>query len=394
MRNQCLNRLEAFLTYLNKKHLLKWSHQVRLESNHLLWFKEANRYLLVSEDLKVLLDLYFKCQSKSMFVSEFSNLKIEYPHTAETYYEDISSLLSKIKDDIKQEIEREHLPSIPLNLFKTYYQFGNIGIAVYYDSQETHQLIHSALSHAIISEKQAAVTDFHIFEKQKQLFLFKNGFCVGHYLKNQYYLLQGRFWLELINTLYSKTEDDWAATLHASTICTQDEAVMLIGESGNGKSTLSAILMAHGFDLLCDDLTPLSAKNLMLYRTPAGISIKEGAFKTMGKLFPEFNEIPSSISPSKNINHRYVAPKNPFGNNNSRGCNKLIYVKYDPAAESSMAAIPTENILEVLISDSWISPLPANAKLFMKWVQQIKCYKLTYSSNAFAVDHIEKLILK
>lgn len=48
-------------------------------------------------------------------------------------------------------------------------------------------------------------------------------------------------------------------SLHASVVARGDRALAIVGESGAGKSTAAAALCArHGFELLCDDISPLT----------------------------------------------------------------------------------------------------------------------------------------
>ena len=115
-------------------------------------------------------------------------------------------------------------------------------------------------------------TQFDIFKIDHNLYLFKDGNYIGRYKTNEFHLLQGRFALELTNSIFNLDIEQWIATFHASTITYKKEAIMIIGDSGNGKSTLSALLMANGFDVLADDFTPMY-KDLNLYRYPAAISL-------------------------------------------------------------------------------------------------------------------------
>jgi len=182
------------------------------------------------------------------------------------------------------------------------------------------------------------------------------------------------------------------ATFHASTISNKEEAIMIIGGSGNGKSTLSAVLMAHGFDLLADDFTPMLAKNQHLYRFPAAISIKKGAFALIGGLFDGFDALESEVSTSKHTTVKYLPPSKPFKSSKKHfECRKLVMVKYTSDVKSELRECSPEKILQTFIPDSWISPKPEHSKQFLDWLKDLKLYELTYSDNDFAVAKFKEL---
>ena len=101
--------------------------------------------------------------------------------------------------------------------------------------------------------------------------------------------------MELICLISNTTEQDWLGTFHASTISNGKEAIMLIGDSGNGKSTLSTLLITNGFHLVADDLTPMLSENQHVYNFPAAVSIKQGAFDVLRPLIKNFDSYPSVI---------------------------------------------------------------------------------------------------
>ena len=79
-------------------------------------------------------------------------------------------------------------------------------------------------------------------------------------------------------------EDKWSGFLHASTVSKANNAFVIIGESGSGKSTSCAILSKNGYDLIADDITPLS-RDGKIGNFPNAISIKEPSFNKIDNLF-------------------------------------------------------------------------------------------------------------
>ncbi|WP_299396397.1 hypothetical protein [uncultured Gelidibacter sp.] len=364
---------------------------VKLDNNYVLWFESSNQYIVVSALIKDLLDVYFQTANKSSFIYLLGQKNISQAD-ALSYYQNIHNLITSSNSTVKETSVPESIfPKKSVNTIK-HYKFGNIQISVSYSSLEIENLIHPQWSHTAVDHNPNPSVSFHILKDENNLFLVRNEKCIGYYHTDSYHLLQGQFALQIINTLYNKTESDWIATFHASTVCNENEAIMIIGASGNGKSTLSAVLMDSGIDVLADDFTPLLAKDKMVYRYPSGISVKQGAFEMLNQLYSEFEKFPLYKSTSKKVNVKYIPPVKDFESGIPHlPCKKIVYVKYDSNGQSSLNKVRTEKILETLVPESWISPLASNAKLFLEWIKELQCYELTYSDNDIAVSKFNEL---
>ncbi|MBJ7879189.1 hypothetical protein [Gelidibacter salicanalis] len=366
-------------------------YTVQLGSNYVLWFENSNQYIVVSEMIKDLLEVFLLFPSKSTFIEVLVQQQM-LEEQATSFYKDIKRLLENANTNVEPPTTNNCTASISQPNIVKRYQFGDYALSVNYGSSVIENLIHPQWAHAAINHNNAPPTAFDLFQEEGQLYLFKNGAYIGDYIDTEYHLLQGQFSFQLINSIYNKVESDWIATFHASTVCNDQEAIMIIGASGNGKSTLSAVLMASGIDVLADDFTPLSAKNKEVYRFPSGISVKQGAFKMLELLFPDFEHYPLHKSTSKDVNIKYIPPIKTLNEGVPHvPCKKIVYVKYDPNAKSSLQEITTEKILETLIPESWLSPVASNAELFLEWLKDLKCYELIYSDNAMAVSKFKEL---
>ena len=93
--------------------------------------------------------------------------------------------------------------------------------------------------------------------------------------------------MKIIECIYNKNEAEWMGVFNASAINFKDENILILGDSGNGKSTSLALLQAQGFQCIADDFVPIDqAQNV--YSFPAGISIKK---KTVSVLLKELSLI-------------------------------------------------------------------------------------------------------
>lgn len=360
--------------------------------NYVSWFKASNSYSVISNKTYQLLITYLHSETEDDF------FQYDHKHQSVTKQE-LVTLNHEFSCFLEEMNATPLLPKteafslkIPESKITNYYDFGDTQFTINYSSEKVRQLIHPKLQHGTVAKNNRDAVTFDIFVNDSFLHLYKNRSFIGSYETKNFHFLQGKFSMQLLEVLYNTTESDWLATFHASTICNDKEAIMIIGDSGNGKSTLSAVLMAHGYDLLADDFTPMLAETQHLYRNPAAISIKKGAFSMMETLFEDFNSLQPAINTSKQITVKYVPPSNSFKNSKKHfECHKIVLVNYNSDGVSELTEIPSEKLLQILIPDSWISPKDEHSKLFLHWLSTLKFYELSYSSNDFALANFDKL---
>jgi len=376
------------------KNNLAQTYTQLIGQNYILWFKKSNSYIILNELLYSYLTIYLAAKNKSQFINEIVNLKGFKNKNSEAtaIYNDISLFL----EDQNKSFSLNKSEEIEFNNhhrnFKENYQIDKHPIEIYFSSEKIKQYIHPQLMHLCSTSNIKKTTIFDIYEENNELFLFKNEVFVGAYELKNYHLLQGRFVMELLCVLHNKKEHDWLGTFHASTVANGKVAIMLVGDSGNGKSTFCALLMASGLDLIADDITPILSKNQDVYRYPAAISIKQGAFDMLTNYFSDFNNFDSFNSGTKKGLLKYIPPKQNFENTIQHvPCTKIVYVKYDSLASASLIKTSADQVLQTLIPDSWVSPQQKNAKQFLNWLKNVSYYKLSYSDNNKAIELFNQL---
>ena len=71
--------------------------------------------------------------------------------------------------------------------------------------------------------------------------------------------------------------DRVGAVLHGAAVCRQGKAILILGDSGRGKSTLAQGLIDAGCGYLADDHLPLHVNGTQILAFPTGSAIKRGA---------------------------------------------------------------------------------------------------------------------
>ncbi|MBR9844950.1 MAG: hypothetical protein GYB35_02010 [Algicola sp.] len=360
----------------------------------LLWFDKSNKYVVTSKINRELIELYMNPdESRDSFVVNTSNnYKIDNKEAAQLF-DDLTVFLTdvNVKNNNQNIINKTSIEA-PSSYIEESYNFSDKIICIRYESDVIKSLIHPQIAHHSEKNKSQHHVLFNVFKIKDDLHLFKNGVSVGSFKTQAFHFLQGKFALELTNAIHDKHIDDWIATFHASTISNGKDAIMIIGDSGNGKSTLSVLLMAHGFDILCDDFTPLYAHNLELFRYPAATSIKKGAFKALKPYLNEIDALKTYTNGPKKVNIKYVPPSLSYESQAaSFPCTKIVYVKYDSTKKDNLKQVSPDKVLETLIPDSWVSPKESHALQFINWFKNVDCYQLNYSNNDFAISKFKDL---
>ncbi|MDG5490155.1 hypothetical protein [Psychroserpens sp. SPM9] len=366
-------------------------YTLKIDATSILWFQKSNRYIVVSESIYTLISLYLEVTSKADFINELQDVLQIDNSECETIYTEISNFLIDANKSYEDDAEATVLQSIPKITRAQTYDFGGKVIRINFQSEIIESLIHPQIEHHLTDHSKHFDIEFDVFKRSDTLYLFKNKSFVCSFKTEAFHLLQGRFALELTNAIHNTDPHKWVATFHASTITNTSEAIMIIGDSGNGKSTLSALLMANGFELLADDFSPFyETKNV--FRYPAAISIKKGAFEILEPHFRGFNKLKTHMNGPKKVNLKYLPPKSNFNSSPSNfPCQTIVSVKYDQTKASELKQVSVEKIVSTLIPDSWISPNETHAHLFLNWLKHVKCYELNYSDSAFALSKFKTL---
>lgn len=72
--------------------------------------------------------------------------------------------------------------------------------------------------------------------------------------------------------------------LHAATLSYDGRAVLLVGDSGVGKSTLAAGLISRGWEYLSDEFALIHPATLRVHPFPKALCVKEGSFDIVTRL--------------------------------------------------------------------------------------------------------------
>ncbi|MDB4064901.1 hypothetical protein N9536_03870, partial [Flavobacteriaceae bacterium] len=279
---------------------------------------------------------------------------------------------------------------VPLSFaFENYYLINSKIIKVVFSTEFELSLIHPKFAHL----ETTATTDvdflFEVFNNSKDTFLIVDGIFVGAWTHENIHYFQGKFCMKIIESIYQKKENEWMGVFHASAINYKEDALLILGDSGNGKSTSLALLQAQGFHCIADDFVPIDT-NHKVVAFPAGISIKPKAVDVLISEYPSLKMAAEYYYERLNKTVRYLPPKN-INYKKKFPCKALVFIKYDTSVELKVSKISNLEAFESLVPDSWISKVSENAASFLTWFSNLPCYQLTYSNNEMMYATIKSI---
>ena len=173
--------------------------------------------------------------------------------------------------------------------------------------------------------------------------------------------------------------------VHAGAVRRNGAALLLPGDAGRGKSTLSAGLAAHGFEMLCDDTTLLAGEPLRARCLPVGLCVKRGAYPVLAMDYPRLASLPEWERPDGQ-RARYLVPGEdlPWAEPDaSAEVRWIVFPRYDANCRTSLKPLARHEALARLIRGVYFlsGTLDArNLDALVGWIEGIDCFDLPLSS--------------
>ena len=360
----------------------------------IVWLEESNRYMLVEIQAYNVIKMIAEGQTSDEIVKWCCKSYQLPKNKAGKFVEEIAKLIDIENNNANSKQQAfDSSISIPTKFAsqKKYLIKGSTYL-VEYGTEHTEFLVHPKIAHLEVVANRTADHQFQVYQHKGSTVLRVNGKVIGQWDRENSNYFTGKFSMELLNLIYGKDESDWMGVFHASAITKGGQCVLFLGDSGSGKSTISALLMANGYDLLADDFVPVGAVSCEVFFFPVAISVKKNALDHLIPIYPQLASAKEFYYAGLDKTVRYLPPNHYFENQSSRyPCKALVFVKYMKGSGLTMEKMTQDVAFQHLVPDSWVSPLLENATRFLDWFLGLTCYQLTYSDNELMLKTIDKL---
>jgi hypothetical protein len=364
-------------------------------TTYALWFRESRSFLLLEEPAFDVFNMQQKKMERHEIV-EFCRASYGHiEHNIEDFVDEVSGLLSRCNmPEAKQKLsQKEHFDDTveAVNILESaVYKIGNKKIRINYGHKNLFHAIHPLQAHLAISESKEADNVIDCFVEEDILICKYNGKLVEAFKTEAVEYFTGNVRQLQYSIVFDKGFYNWMAMLHASGITNGKEAILFSAAAGSGKTTISALLKAHGYGYLSDDFIAADYQG-KVYPFPAAISVKAGSVEVLSEYFPEIASTrPEQTFIGKMV--RYI-PVHNLDEASIRGfpVKAFVFVKYTAEEDFLFEPVEKREALQLLLQETWVNPQEQHVRRFFDWVEQTAFYRLNYGATPEAVEAVKDL---
>jgi hypothetical protein len=180
--------------------------------------------------------------------------------------------------------------------------------------------------------------------------------------------------------------------LHAAVLARDGRAIVLPGGSGSGKSTLAAGLAAAGFQLGSDEVAVIDPLSLDVLPFVRGICVKEGSRAPLASAYPSvLTDAPHHRFGGEEV--WYLCPSPDAWLPAPTPIRSIVVPRYVKDAETRFEPLARSAALQLLLQQSFSVPKHGSFGIgtLTDLLQDVDCYRLTFSSLDEAIGHVTDL---
>ncbi|EAR11697.1 hypothetical protein PI23P_00795 [Polaribacter irgensii 23-P] len=361
----------------------------RIEDKTIVWSEHSNEYLIVENTTATIIEkLYSGNTVQEIATTIVNDLKVPL-NTAIDFIVDLEKKVKTSKTPRANAVCKI-IKKPKLFQYIKYYKVNELLFKMAFSSEYELYLVHPKFAHLEVPKKSNHSHTFSVFSQDNFIYLYVNNTFINGWNRKEIHFFQGKFSMEFIQKIHSKEERQWLGVFHASAVSNGKKSILFLGNSGNGKSTSLALLQANGFTCLADDFVPIDSKTKNVYSFPAAISVKENSLNTLLTRYPDLEN--SIVYHFKELNKtvRFLKPNN-TNFLSHLPCKDLVFIKYEKDSVLKCTKISKIAAFQLLVPDSWLSPIKENVQLFLEWFTSLNYYQITYSENEKMIATVSKI---
>ena len=350
------------------------------KKENLIYLKKVNKFLVVGNENLKLIEAY---SNKS--ITDFKiYLRNNFSKNANNIEREINKLFTverKSIDNHKIKFKR------PKKIFQFNFKVENNYYSIEYNDGKIISAVLGLLNHLQCDSKSLS-EKIYVYSSDKYCLLKLNNSRLV-FNREESHILSGRIISHLTSNLHQIKYKSWTGFLHGTTISKEDKGVIIMGKSGSGKTLSSSILLKNGFDLVCDDMSPLTGEGKIGY-FPNAMSVKPSGYKKIQQLLNNSFHVCETTGPKGPT--KYIYPKNNVSIKKLIPCQKIIKIRFKKNSNLKISKIENKDLLIHFLDDSFINMNNVAAKSFINWYLNCECFEISYSKDNDLVAAINEII--
>ena len=219
--------------------------------------------------------------------------------------------------------------------------------------------------------------------------IYRNGHPIGYAsrLSELAPIVKAILWQSAIN------DYDFFFYIHAGVVSAGGRCILLPAAAGSGKSSLTAALIHSGFGYFSDEIALIDRTTFRVPPMPLALCIKSTGWDVMTRYYPALESLPIHVRNDRK-RLRYAPPPAAALGQVPLPVSHIIFPQYKSDAPTELKSVTRSAALSRLMEQCLAVRDQLNQKNvaeLVRWIAEINCYALTFSSLDEAVQLIAEV---
>lgn len=296
------------------------------------------------------------------------------------------------------QTDAENFPedNTPRAVIEHRYEMLGVVTKVLFETPEQEAIVHPIVAYLETSNDDAPiVSTITVINREQQYFAYVDDAPKFHYrdISALAPMVKGMVALAAVNA------QDYFMCIHSGVVSDGDTCVMFPGESGRGKSSMTAAFVKAGFEYCSDEVALLTEGSFEVTPAPVAMCIKETAFETMAELFPATADLPTFKREDGKVVRYFLPPDGVTAPtfDTPMPVRRIIFPNYDPDRPTRFEEFDKAAALKIILSECMAIPTNLDARsvgALVAWIQSTECYQLTVASMDDSVSVATRMLAK
>ncbi len=292
-------------------------------------------------------------------------------------------------------LDAETFPERAYGTHELQFRIVDTSIRLRVPSKEVLQCVQTILAHFVMPGAADTEVELIILHKDPRYLLLRNGelldWCEGK--DGIAPMVHGNC------VMLAYDLSNCFVGIHGAAIRYEQKSILMPGAAGCGKSTLTAAMMASGFDYCADELVLLSYPPIRMRPVPTAIGLKTGSWKAIEVFHPQVVSLTTHCRlDGKSI--RYLLPSADFSQylgSEEMPVDYMVMPYFDETCgETFTKRISAGKALCRIAEAGYdVSGSLTADKIgqLVQWIADIPCYELHFAHLRNGIDAVKRLLL-